>query len=191
MEWRVMTDANSRLAAIRNLLDDSTERYERTKWEAILNDINLTPETQSDVFKKQLYDLLITEMEEGYQRNDKLRSEKRRKTGRSSGFIPYQMRVNAPIGRFLFAFFKWHDFRTLSPNGGVKANGLMDIAEAFEFKIDRAENQRQFMTVEDRKKTITKEKNKSYNKRIWKTFLSAFVGTVIALFIFFMRRGGF
>ena len=186
-----MSDINTRLAAIRGLLDDSEGRNVRKRWEAILDDPSLAPATQSDSFQKQFYDCLITEMEEGYQRNDTLRREKRRRGGRSSGFIPYQMRVSAPIGRFLFAYFKWHDFNAVSPTAGLEAKGLQDIAEAFEFKIDPAENQRQFLTAEDRQKAITKEKGGSYNQWLWKIFFSGLLTTLAGLLWYIRRKGGF
>ena len=186
-----MSDINTRLAAVRDLLDDSEGRNVRKRWEAILDDPGLAPAAQSDAFQKQLYDCLITEMEAGYQRNDALRREKRRRAGRSSGFIPYQMRISSPTGRFLFAYFKWHDLNAISPTADIKTKGLRDIAEAFEFKIDPAENQRQFLTAENRQQIITKERDRSYNKWLWISILSGFLVTIYIVTGFIGRKGGF
>ena len=185
-----MTDQGTRLTAIRNLLDDAEARKNRKKWEAILDDESLSPDTQTDGFQKQFYDLLITEMEEGYMRNDKIRREKRKRAGRSGSYIPPQMRVNSTIGRFLFAYFKWHDFRTLSPASGVETKGLEDIAEAFEFRIDPTENQRQFMQAEDRQKIINKEKDSDYNRWIWGIIIVALFGSITAVLRYALRHGG-
>jgi len=183
-----MTEDNTRLTAIRNLLNDETARKNREKWEAILADESLTPETQTDVFKKQFYDLLITEMEEGYQRNDKIRREKRRKTGKTGGYIPPQMRVNSTIGRFLFAYFKWHNLPVAAQVSGIEVKGLTDIAEAFGFRIDPTENQRQFLEAEERQSIINKEKDRDYNKRIWGMIITGFSISIILVLGFFLRR---
>jgi len=180
-----MTNEKTRLTAIRALLDDEIARKNRAKWEAILEDKSLAPTTQSEAFQKDFFDLLITEMEEGYQRNDEMRRAKRRKTGRRSGYIPPQMRINSTIGRFLFAYFKWHTPYAISPNIGITTKGLKDIAEAFGFRIDSSENQRQFLKTEERQTIINKEKNWDYNKNLIKMTLGSFGITLIFLFIFY------
>jgi len=184
-----MANENTRLMAIRALLDEEDGRQIRGRWETILADKSLTPETTTDVFQKNIYDLLITEMEEGYQRNDQLRREKRRRTGRSSGYIPPQMRVNSTIGRFLFAFFKWHTPSAISPNLGIEAKGLEDIAEAFGFRIDPVENHRQFLKAEERQNIIDKEKNTEYNKWLIGIIIIGFSTSIIAVLTYFSRRG--
>ena len=186
-----MTETNARLAAIRSLLDDEQARKSRQNWEAILADKSLTPQTETGIFQEQFYDLLITEMEEGYKRNDKLRQEKRQKMGRSraGGYIPPQMRVTPTIGRFLFAYFKWHDFSTLHPDTKIKGNGLEDIAEAFQFRIDPTENQRQFLTPEERQKIINKEHDGDYNKWLWKTIIGGFISMGLVMFAYLRWKG--
>lgn len=93
---------NSRLDAVKTLIGDEDKRKVRENWEVILSDKSLTPETQSPDFEGRFYDLLIAEMENGYRRKEALQREKRKKTGRSSGYIPPQMPISPDIGRFLF-----------------------------------------------------------------------------------------
>jgi len=185
-----MTDQNSRLSAIRTLLDDENARNDRKNWEVILTDKTLIPGSETELFQKQFYDLLLTEMEEGYQRNDKLRQEKRRKTGRSSGYIPPQMRITSTIGRYLFAYFKWHKPNAISPSIGIETKGLEDIAEAFGFRIDPLENQRQFMKGEERQTIIDKENDRDYNTWLFGIIITAFAGAAYAVYAY-MRRHGF
>ena len=130
-------------------------------------------------------------MEEGYQRNDVLRRAKRKKTGKSGGYIPPQMRVNSSIGRFLFAYFKWHTPAAISPDANIQTKGLEDIAEAFGFKIDPAENQRQFLKVEERQTIIDKEKDSDYNRWIWGVIIAALFASVMAVYRYATRHGGF
>ncbi len=184
-----MTDENTRLEAVRALLDDEVARDVRTNWETIFSNESLTPDTQSGQFKKQFYDLLITEMEEGYQRLDKVRREKRRRAGRSGGYIPPQMRINGGIGRFLFACFKWHDLSLATQTAGIEAKGLEDIAEAFGFRIDPAENERQFLKPEERQKVINKEKDRDYNKWLFGMVIAGFSGMIVVLIGYARRQG--
>jgi len=186
-----MADENTRLTAIRALLEDETARDSRGNWETIFADKSLTPQTEIDVFQKQFYDLLITEMEEGYQRLDQVRREKRQRAGRRGGYIPPQMRINSTIGRYLFAQFKWHTPAAVAPNIGIETKGLEDIAEAFGFRIDPMENQRQFMKAEARQTVINKEKSADYTKWIWGVIFFAFSGSAIAVFRYLTRHGGF
>ena len=181
---------NTRLAAINALLEDEAGRRVREKWEAIFSDKSLTPETQSPEFEQQFYDLLITEMEEGYRRKEVLQKEKRKRTGRSSGYIPPQMRVSPDIGRFVFACFKWHGFTPNQTTARIENKGLDDIAEAFGFKIDRMENQRQFIMENERKAAIEKEKSSSYNLRLWGMIIGGFFITFAAIVRYYMRKNG-
>jgi len=184
-----MTDQNTRLLAMRNLLDDEQARQNRGRWETILADKSLSPQTETDVFKKQFYDLMITEMEEGYQRNDKVRREKRKKAGRSGSYIPPQMRVNSTIGRFLFAHFKWHNYPTTPQISGINLKGLEDIAEAFGFRLDPVENKLQFLKPEERQSFLDKEKDIEYNKSLIGMIIGGFSITFFLLLAFFVRRG--
>lgn len=161
-----MMAGNSRLDAVKTLLGDEDKRKVRENWEVILSDKSLTPETQSPDFEGRFYDLLIAEMENGYRRKEALQREKRKKTGRSSGYIPPQMPISPDIGRFLFACFKWHGFNPNQTAAKVEQKGLEDLAEAFGFKIDVNENERQFMLDDVRAEIIDKEESRAYNLRV-------------------------
>jgi hypothetical protein len=132
-----MTDENTRLEAVRALLDDEVARDVRTNWETIFSNESLTPDTQSGQFKKQFYDLLITEME----------------------------------------------------TAGIEAKGLEDIAEAFGFRIDPAENKRQFLKPEERQKVINKEKDRDYNKWLFGMVIAGFSGMIVVLIGYARRQG--
>lgn len=183
-----METDNSRLKAVNTLLEDEEARRVRENWEAILADNELTPETHSPAFEQALYDLLITEMEEGYRRKEAMQREKRKRTGRSSGYIPPQMRVSPDIGRFLFASFKWHGFNPSQTSATVEPKGLEDIAEAFGFKIDPAENKRQFMRDDERTKIIEKEEGRAYNLRVWAMIIVGFIVTFGWIISYLMRH---
>lgn len=186
-----MTDQNTRIAAARALLDDAEARDNRGRWETLLADESLSPDTNSEAFHKDFYDLLVTEMEEGYRRLDQVRREKRRKRGRSGGYIPPQMRINSTIGRFLFAYFKWHTPAAVSPASGIQTKGLEDIAEGFGFRIDPIENQRQFMKAEERQTITNKEKDSDYIKWLIGMIITGFSGAIVAVLGYMSRRGGF
>lgn len=185
-----MTIENTRLEAVKTLLVDEAGRRVRENWEAIFSDTNLIPETQTPEFEQQFYDLLINEMEEGYRRKEVLQKEKRKRTGRSSGYIPTQMPVSPDIGRFLFACFKWHGFNSNQTSAKVENKGLEDLAEAFGFKIDPMENQRQFITDDERKTAIEKEESKSYNLRVWGMIIGGLLITFSLVVRYLMRRNG-
>jgi len=185
-----MTIDNTRLAAIKTLLDDETQRRVRENWEVILADEKLSPATKSPEFEQQFYEFLIADMEEGYRRKEALQREKRKKTGRSGGFIPIQMRVSPDIGRFLFACFKWHGFNPNQTTAKVDVKGLEDLAEAFGFKIDPKENKRQFIMADDREAVMAKEDNTSYNLRIWGLIIGGLFITFAVVIRYLMRRNG-
>jgi len=185
-----MDNENTRLKAVQTLLDDEEARKVRTNWEIILNNDSLTPSTASPEFEDQLYSFLISDMEEGYRRKEQLQREKRKKTGRSGGYIPPQMRISPDIGRFLFACFKWHGFRPDQSSSNVEVKGLEDLAEAFGFKIDPMENQRQFMTDDDRKAVMEKEESTAYNLRIWGLIIGGLFITAAMVVRYLLRRNG-
>ena len=185
-----MSSENTRLNAIQTLLEDEEARRVREKWEVILNDESLTPPTASPEFEGEFYDFLINDMEEGYRRKEKLQREKRKKTGRSGGYIPPQMRISPDIGRFLFACFKWHGFNSGQTSANIEAKGLEDLAEAFKFKIDPMENQRQFISDDERRKAIDKEEGASYNLRVIGMIVGGFAITIAMIIRYFMRRNG-
>jgi len=157
---------NTRLAAIKSLLDDEEQRRVRENWEAILADTSLTPPTKT------------------------LQREKRKKTGRSGGFIPIQMRISPDIGRFLFACFKWHGFNPSQTSAKIESKGLEDLAEAFNFKIDPMENQRQFISDEERKAAIEKEEGASYNLRVWGLIMGGLIITFGMVIRYLLRKSG-
>lgn len=185
-----MTTENTRLAAVKVLLEDEAGRRVRENWEAILADKSLMPETQTPKFEQQFYDFLIADMEEGYRRKEALQREKRKKTGRSGGYIPPQMRISPDMGRFLFACFKWHSFNPSQTSANVDPKGLEDLAEAFGFKIDPLENKRQFITAEEREAIIEKEEGGTYNLRVWGMIIGGLFITFAAIIRYFMRRNG-
>ncbi|WP_154813633.1 hypothetical protein [Hellea balneolensis] len=185
-----MTTGSTRLGAVKMLLEDEAGRRVRENWESIFSDKSLTPETQTAEFEQHLYDLLITEMEEGYRRKEVLQKEKRKRTGRSSGYIPPQMRVSPDIGRFIFACFKWHGFSEGQTTANVEVKGLEDLAEAFNFKIDPMENKRQFISGDERKTAIEKEESASYNLRIWGLIIGGLFITFAIVIRYLMRRNG-
>lgn len=181
---------NERLAAVKALLEDETGRRVRENWEAIFANENLTPDTQTAEFEQQLYDFLIADMEESYRRKEALQREKRKKTGRSGGYIPPQMRISPDIGRFLFACFKWHGFSPGQTSANVDAKGLEDLAEAFGFKIDPMENKRQFISNEERKAVIEKEEGNAYNLRMIGLIVGGLIITFAVVMRYLARRHG-
>ena len=185
-----MNTDTTRIEAVKTLLDDEERRRIRENWEAILSDETLSPATQMPLFEEQLYTFLIADMEDGYKRKEALQREKRKKTGRSSGYIPPQMRISPDIGRFLFACFKWNGFNPSQTKAKVEAKGLEDLAEAFGFKIDPLENQRQFIQADERKAIIEKEEGRSYNLRIIGLIIAGLFITFAAIIRYYMRRGG-
>lgn len=181
---------NTRLEAIKTLLEDEEARRVRENWEIILADEALRPATQTPIFEQEFYDFLIKDMEEGYLRKEALQREKRKRTGRSSGFIPIQMRISPDIGRFLFACFKWHGFQEGQTSAKIESKGLADLAEAFGFKIDPMENKRQFISEGERKMEIEKEEGRSYNLRIWGLILGGVFISFVIVIRYLMRRSG-
>jgi len=184
-------DTNTkRIDAVRALLEDEDARRSRDRWESILADNALSPGAKTPGFEQQFYDLLIMEMEDGYKRKEALQREKRKKTGRSSGYIPPQMRISPDIGRFLFAYFKWHGFDSSQTSAKVDNKGLDDLAEAFGFKIDPLENRRQFIDAGERKTIIEKEEGTSYNLRMLGLIIGGLFITFAIVVRYLMRRGG-
>lgn len=76
------------------------------------------------------------------------------------------MPISPDIGGFLFACFKWHGFNPNQTAAKVEQKGLEDLAEAFGFKIDVNENERQFMLDDVRAEIIDKEESRAYNLRV-------------------------
>ncbi len=185
-----MTTESTRLAAVTSLLEDETNRRVRENWETIFADKRLTPDTQTPIFEQRFYELLITEMEEGYRRKETLQREKKKRTGRSSGYIPPQMPFSPDIGRFLFACFKWHGFNPGQTTAKVENKGLEDLAEAFGFKIDPMENQRQFISDDERNAIIEKEEGASYNLRILGLIIGGLFITFAVVVRYLLRRNG-
>lgn len=181
---------NTRLEAVKNLLENEEARRKRETWEQIFSDGTLSPETQSPEFEEQLYQLLITDMEEGYRLKESLQREKRKKTGRSKGYIPPTMRISPDIGRFVFACFKWHGFSPDQTRANIEKRGLEDLAEAFNFKMDPLENKRQFISAEERKAAIEKEEGASYNLRMIGLIIGGLVITFAVVVRYLLRRNG-
>jgi len=113
-----------------------------------------------------------------------------KKTGRSGGFIPIQMRISPDIGRFLFACFKWHGFNPSQTSAKIESKGLEDLAEAFNFKIDPMENQRQFISDEELKAAIEKEEGASYNLRVWGLIIGGLIITFGMVIRYLLRKSG-
>ena len=175
--------SKSRLDVVKTLLADEANRREKSQWEAILNDASLAPPLGDAGFEKQLYSLLIAEMEEGYRRKDVLMREKRKKAGRSATYIPLQMYmyVSPDIGRYIFAYFKWHGLSGGKHELGIEQKQLEDVAEAFNFKMDPMENKLQFMTTEERFASLDKASNAGYYWRVFGLIFGGLAITILAI----------
>lgn len=185
-----MDTQNTRINAVKALLEEEEARRMRDNWEEIFSNETLTPAMQSSAFEEQLYTLLIAEMEEGYRLKDSLQREKRKKTGRATGYIPPTMRISPDIGRFIFACFKWHGFTSGQTSAKVEMQGLEDLAEAFKFKMDSLENKRQFIGAGERKAAIEKEEGTSYNLRILGLIIGGLFITFALVVRYLLRRNG-
>ena len=175
-----MTEDRLRITAIKNLLDDKTEREEKSAWQSVLNDQSLQPELEDEGFQCEMRTLLLEQIEIGYRLKDEQR--KSRGSRRSSRYSDPTMPITPNIGRYIFAEFGWHD---IYKHVDI-ADELNKIAGDLKFKLDPEENRLQKLSEDDRMAFRQEKINKEYRAET-KAAILGFIGFVGYMVFRFFR----
>ena len=176
-------NATEIITDINDLLNDEIQRKKKSAWKAILVD-----GVVSSNLEKEVYRILVREMNEGYILKDKLLQEKRKKTGRSRGYIPSYMKITSDVGAFIFAKFNWYSLRQDKLDLGIKVSVLQELAEAFNFRIDPDEDKLQLLDDDQRSKKIQIKQDREYNKALIALIIGGFITSILYMFRYINLR---